>query len=336
MVISAVVSGADSWTEIETFGNNQIEWLRKFMPFKSGIPSYDTLGRFFSVLDFEEFSLCFSEWVTTLSNLTNGEVVAIDGKRLRGSSNKYFNKKAIHMVSAFASQNSLCLGQVAFSEKSNEITAIPALLNLVAVKGCTVTIDAMGCQTSIASKIRKKKADYILAVKNNQKELFQQIEKVFSITEISSENTDIQSGHGRVETRKCSVIDNLNFLDISKEWKDLKTIIRIKSERYLKLEKKTQRQIRFYISNLPANAQLINEKIRHHWSIENNLHWTLDVTFKEDGSQRRKGNSAKNFNIIAKIGMALIEREKSVKISKKRKRFTAALDYKFREKILNI
>ncbi len=169
LVISAVVSGAGSWTEIELFGKSQLEWLRKFTPFKSGIPSHDTLGRVFSLIDYEQFSNCFVEWVATISKLTEGEVVAIDGKRLRGSFDTAGNQKAIRMVSAFATINGLCLGQEVCEEKSNEITAIPELLELLAIKGCIVTIDAMGCQTEIAESIIKKGADYILAVKQNQK-----------------------------------------------------------------------------------------------------------------------------------------------------------------------
>jgi predicted transposase YbfD/YdcC len=199
------------------------------------------------------------------------------------------------MVSAFASENQICFGQVSCQEKSNEITAIPKLLELLAIKGCTVTIDAMGCQTVIAEKIRDKGADYILAVKENQKELYEQVEKVFGIAQPASVNVDLDSGHGRIETRRCTVIDDLRFLDIEDRWTDLKNIIRLESERFIKSESKTQNETRYYISNLPAEAKSMNYKIRYHWAIENNLHWNLDVVFSEDSSRKRKGGFSKEF-----------------------------------------
>jgi predicted transposase YbfD/YdcC len=336
LVISAVICGADDWIKIELFGKSQITWLRKFAPFAKGIPSHDTLGRVFSVIDYQEFGKCFMEWGNTMSELTSGEVVAIDGKRIRGSYDTASGLNAIHMVSAFASENRICLGQFSCQEKSNEITAIPKLLELLAIKDCTVTIDAMGCQTAIAEKIREKGADYILAVKENQKGLYMQVEKMFEIAQPISVDVDLDSGHGRIETRKCTVIDDLKFLDIEDKWKDLKTIIKVESERFIKSESKTQSQTRFYISNLAANAKSVNHKIRSHWAIENNLHWNLDVVFSEDGSRKRKGDSAKNFNIISKIALTFISKENTEKMSSKSKRFQAALDTRFREKILRI
>ena len=336
LVISAVICGADDWYKIELFGKSQISWLRKFVPFAKGIPSHDTLGRVFSAIDYQEFGKYFVEWGNTMSELTDGEVVAIDGKRIRGSYDTNSGLNAIHMVSAFATENRICLGQVSCQDKSNEITAIPKLLELLAIKGCTVTIDAMGCQTAIAEKIRDKGADYILAVKENQKELYEQVEKVFGITKPASVDIDLDSGHGRIETRKCTVIDDLKFLDIEDKWKGLKTVIKIESERFIKSESKTQNEIRYYISNLPANAKSMNYKIRSHWAIENNLHWNLDVVFSEDSSRKRKGDSAKNFNIISKIALTFISKEETEKMSKNSKRFQAALDTEFREKILGI
>ncbi len=341
LVISAVVSGAGSWTEIELFGKSQLEWLRKFTPFKSGIPSHDTLGRVFSLIDYEQFSNCFVEWVATISKLTEGEVAAIDGKRLRGSFDTAGNQKAIHMVSAFATINGLCLGQEVCEEKSNEITAIPKLLELLAIKGCVVTIDAMGCQTEIAESIIKKGADYILAVKQNQKELYEQIQKVFQITNPASIHTEVDSGHGRVEQRKCVAIDDFRFFDIETKWKGLKSILKIESENFNKTTEQLQKEMRYYISSLPADAKEVSPKIRSHWLIEHKLHWVLDVVFGEDASRKRKGNSAKNFNLISKIALSLIPKESTKGISGKGisgkgKRYKAALDQKFREKILNI
>lgn len=336
LVISAVVSGASNWTEIEVFGKSQINWLRKFTPFKSGIPSHDTLGRVFSMIDYEQFSNCFVEWISSISKLSSGEVVAIDGKRLRGSYDDNCDKKAVHMVSAFATANGLCIGQEACGEKSNEITAIPKLLELLAIKGCTVTIDAMGCQTEIANAIIEKKANYILAVKENQKELYEQVKKMFEIKKPTLSHIEIDSGHGRIETRKCTVINDFRFFDVEKEWKGLQSIVKIESERFIKAKGVTQKETRFYISSLPAVPKLINQNIRSHWMVENKLHWMLDVVFGEDASRRRIGNSAKNFNLVAKIALSLITKENTKGISMKGKRYKAALDHSFREKILQI
>lgn len=336
LVISAVISGANDWKSIEIFGESQLAWLRKFGSYKNGVPSHDTIERVFIALDTDEFSQCFSEWTKEISKLTEGEVIAIDGKRLRGSYDTDSYKAAIHMVSAYASQNSLTLGQVSCEEKSNEITAIPKLLEFISIKGCIVTIDAMGCQKDIAEKIIEKEADYILAVKENQKELLEQVKKVLNITKTKNINIDIDSGHGRVEERKCIVTDDLRFFDVINEWKDIKTVIKIESEQYTKINRKTQRESRYYISSLSADAEKINHAVRNHWSVENNLHWMLDVVFREDESRRRKGASAENFNIISKIALALISNEDTKRISKKGKRYRAALDTKFREKILRV
>lgn len=336
LVISAVISGANNWIEIEVFGKSQILWLRKFVPLKNGIPSHDTLGRVFSIIDYEKFSQCFMEWIQTISSLTDGEVVAIDGKRLCGSSDKYLGIKAVHMVSAYASENGLCLGQTTCDEKSNEITAIPELLDILSIKGCTVTIDAMGCQSKIAEKIIEKESDYILAVKENQKELHEQVVKMFEIKKPQSVDIDIDSGHGRVETRKCEVVSDLSFFDVEKEWTGLKTVVRIESERFIQVENKTQKEIRYYISSLEIYAKTMNNRIRKHWRIENNLHWMLDVNFGEDSSSRRKGDSAKNFNLVSKIAMSLLTKENSGKNSMAVKRYKAALNPDYREMVLKI
>ena len=337
LVTAAVVSGANDWQSIEVFGKNQLDWLRQYVPLASGIPSHDTLGRFFGMLDHQAFSKCFIDWTSEFSALGKGEVVALDGKRLRGSYDRFSNKEAIHMVSAFAAENGLCLGQVCCEGKSNEITAIPKLLDLIAIEGCTVTIDAMGCQAQIAEKVKAKGADYILAVKNNQKGLHDQIKKMFNITKPSSIDSSSDIGHGRVEKRKCSIVDDLVFFDIDKKWKGLKTLVKIETERFDKLEKTTQRETRYYISSLSESAGCANKKIRDHWGIENKLHWMLDVNFGEDSSRRRKGHSAENFNIIAKVALSLIiKTAEGKKMSKKNRRYAAALSNSFREKVLQL
>ena len=334
LVISAVISGADGWTSIETFGKNKLDWLQQFLPYKNGIPSDDVLGKLFARLNTKEFANCFTDWINTISNLTKGEVVAIDGKTIRNSNDDTCSKTAIHIVSAYASENRICLGQEAVHEKSNEITAIPKLLEILAIKGCIVTIDAMGCQKKIAKNIIKKDADYILMVKDNQKNLKNQIEKSFENKTIISTNSNIDSGHGRIETRTCDVIDDLSLIEKRKDWENIKCIVRITSKRYNKKTQQETVEVKYYITSMKPDATEINKAIRSHWSIENNLHWNLDVIFKEDASLKKKGNSPMNFNIITKIALTFIEREKSIKMSKSQKRYNAALSDKYRTKIL--
>lgn len=336
MTISAVISGMDNWTMISKFGQMKIDWLRKFFPYENGTPSHDVLGKVFAALDPESFSRCFISWVDSLADLTNGEVVSIDGKTICRSDDKSTGKSALHVVSAFAAENRLCLGQQAVDSKSNEITAIPQLLELIAIKGCIVTIDAMGCQKTIAEDIVKKEADYVLMVKGNQGDLKQQVEKIFSISAITDESSTSDLGHGRIEHRKCAVIDKLDFLDDREEWIGLKSVARIKSERICKQTGRESMETRYFITSLPADAKKIGKAIRSHWAVENGLHWSLDVVFNEDDSLKKKGNSALNYNIIAKMALTLIDRERSTKDSKPVKRMAAALDDNYRAKLLKV
>ena len=333
LVIAAVISGANGWTAIETFGVDKLDWLRKYYPYENGTPSDDVLGKLFSRLDSKEFSECFSRWINSIVELTEGEVVAIDGKSIRGSRDLSAGKSMLHVVSAFAAKNRLCLGQEVVGQKSNEITAIPMLLDLLEIKGCIVTIDAMGCQKKIAEKIIKKKADYLLMVKGNQPELKQQVEKVFQIEKPISSDIMTDIGHGRSEIRTCETIDNLQFLDGKEEWKNLKTIVKITSERYNKQTEFSSTEVRYYISSMISESSKINKAVRSHWAIENNLHWNLDVVFNEDDSLKKKGNSASNFNIILKMALSMLENEKT-KMSKPNKRLKSALSDPYREKVL--
>ena len=333
LVISAVISGANGWTSIEVFGKAKLIWLREFFPYEQGIPSHDVLGKLFARLSAKEFTSCFTNWVNSISNLTEGEVVAIDGKTIRNSNDDSCSKSAIHLVSAYASDNRVCLGQEAVHEKSNEITAIPKLLEILTLNGCVVTIDAMGCQKKIAENIISKKADYILMVKDNQKNLKVQIEESFKAKKMEVNNTTTDFGHGRIETRTCDVIDDLSFIKKRKDWKNIKSIVRITSHRIIKKTQKESTEQRYYISSAKADSAKLNQSIRSHWGVENKLHWNLDVEFKEDASLKKKGNSPMNFNIITKIALTLIEREKSTKMSKNSKRLRAALDDKYRTKI---
>lgn len=334
LCISAVLSGMDDWTSISMFGRSKLGWLRQYLPYKRGIPSHDVLGKVFSALDPVEFSSCFSAWVNSMAELTGGEVIAVDGKTICGSDDQGSGRSAFHVVSAYAAGNRICLGQEAMAEKSNEITAIPALLKLLAVKGCIVTIDAMGCQKTIAETIVEKEADYVLMVKGNQQELRDQVEKLFTLGNKAEVDMTLDVGHGRIEKRTCQVIDELTFLDGREEWPGLKSIARIISERTDKRSGKQSTETRYYISSLPAKPKVIGKAIRSHWAIENNLHWSLDVIFKEDHALKKKGNSPLNYNIIAKMALSMIEREKESTYSKPKKRQMAALDDEFRSKLI--
>ncbi len=334
LVISAVISGTEDWQGIELFGKSKLNWLKRFLPYNNGTPSHDVLGKLFAKIDTQNFHEVFIEWINSISQSTNGEVVAIDGKTIRGSGDSNIPMSAIHVVSAYAAKQNLCLGQTVVDKKHNEITAIPELLDLLSIKGSIITIDAMGCQKDIANKIIEKEADYVLMVKNNQKELKEQVKKLFELYKLKKPDEAIDSGHGRVETRKCTMIDDLKFLDDKEQWTGLKSIIKIDSTRYIKKEEKETHEIKYYISSLPVNSKELNQIIRSHWSIENNLHWRLDVVFNEDKSTKRKDNSAPNFNIITKIAMTLIDKEKSKKASLRKKRLIAAWDDNYREKIL--
>ncbi len=335
LVVSAVVSGCNDWEAIETFGEGQIGWLRKYYPYKQGIPSHDTINRVFSALEPNIFREKFIAWTQEISTLSQGEVVAIDGKTIRRSYDKKGHQSAFHVVSAYAEKNRVCLGQVLTEEKSNEITAIPALLDLLFLENTTVTIDAIGCQKAIVKKIITKKADYLIAVKNNQKALYQELENLFTITAPASQDTQQNVDHARVETRTCTVITDLTFLGEKENWPKIASVVKVDSERYIKSSAQTTTQTRFYISSLTQDAKTINSKVRKHWAIENRLHWMLDVVFQEDASRRRRGNSAANFNIIAKVALALIEQTPHKK-SKRQRRFKAGFDPKFREKVLKI
>jgi predicted transposase YbfD/YdcC len=238
------------------------------------------------------------------------------------------------LVSAYAAQNRLCLAQQCVDEKSNEITAIPVLLDMLAVQGCVVTIDAMGCQKEIAQKILDKGADYILMVKGNQEGLREQIEKVFALEKPSSHHRQNDTGHGRVEKRECDVVDRLTFLDDRSCWPGLQSIVRIKPERAEKKTGKISREARYYISSLKEGADRFNAKVRQHWAIENNLHWSLDVIFNEDALLMKSGNSAVNFSIVNKMALALLDKERSTKMSKPSKRLTAAINDEYRSLVL--
>lgn len=332
--VMSVICGANTWNEIESYARAKEEFLRSFLDLPNGIPSHDTFNRVFSAIDSNAFEACFMEWTGSLAKAIPGEVIAIDGKTIRGAKEKG-KKSLVHMVSAWAEQNNLVLGQIKVSEKSNEITAIPKLLELLFIQDSIVTIDAMGCQEAIAKKIIEKEADYILAVKENQKQLYQEIQDEFRFSKTMETTQDIDMGHGRIETRTCSVITQMEHLTNPAKWKNLKSIVRIESIREFKnSDKPTEKANRFYISSLCAKPGDFQKAIRSHWGIENKLHYILDVAFAEDASRKRKGNAAQNFSLLTKIALNLLKNEKTSKIGVKSRRLKAGWDNDYLKKVL--
>lgn len=337
LTISAVVAGAETWVDIELFGEERLEWIKKYVECPGNrIPSHDTIGDFFKRLDPDQFQDCFINWTSQVCGISSGELVSIDGKRVRGSYDRADNKSAIHLVSAWASDNEIVLGQLKVDEKSNEITAIPKLLAVLAIKGAIVSIDAMGCQKEIAEQIIGAGADYILSVKGNQSALLEQVEAHFSFTEPSSGDKTTEKGHGRIETRNCMVITNLDLLDEASKWKGIKAVVKVKSQRTDVLSEKSSEETRYYITSLEKPANELNALIRGHWGIENKLHWTLDVVFREDFSRVRKGDADQNFSIIRRIALNLIKLDDTPKVSQRLKRKKAGWSSLFLERLLRI
>lgn len=329
IAICGVICGADDWVSIQQFGEEKLDWFRTFLKLPNGIPSHDTFGRVFAALDPIAFGECFASWVAGLAETTDGEVVAIDGKTLRRSFDRASSKAAIHMVSAWASANRMVLGQVKTEEKSNEITAIPRLLDLLAVRGCIVTIDAMGCQKAIAEKIIEKGADYVLGLKGNQALLHLEVEEYFRAAlknEFAETNHSFfeeeASAHGRVESRRIWTTDDIDWYSKRTEWKGLKSIAMVESTRTVDGETSVER--RYYISSLPGdNAARTADAIRSHWGIENRLHWVLDVAFREDENRIRKDHAAQNMAVLRHIALNLLRSERTAKVGIKNKRLKA-------------
>ena len=329
------VCGADNWVLIEEYGKSNIDWLSQYLHLPNGIPSHDTLGRVFSLLNPKEFEKFFIDWTTQISSLTEGELISIDGKTVRGSHDRYHNKSAIHLLNAWATKNNLVIGQLLSEGKKNEIKTIPKLIDLLAVKGCIISIDAMGCQKDIAEKIIESKADYILAVKDNQHALYQEIQTAFTITTPSSTVKTITKDHGRIEIRKCTVLNNLKWVDETVNWSGLRSVIKIETSRTELSKNKTSIQTRYYISSLNTSSEQFNSLVRAHWNIENKLHYVLDVAFNEDYSRIRIGNADQNLAFIRKVVLNLLKQDTSVKMGIKNKRFKAGWDKRYLSKILN-
>ena len=344
IAICAVISGADDWVDIAGWGTEKIEFLRQFMPLENGIPSHDTFGRVFSRLDAVQFQAAFLSWVQSAFEVSEGQVVAIDGKQMRRSHDRHVGKAAIYMVSAWASLNHLTLGQRKVDDKSNEITAIPELLKVLALQGCIVTIDAMGCQKEIATTILDQEAEYILALKENQEHLYQDTVALFDhLEQIPAHglNTDyvrtVEKDHGRIEIRECwTVTDPLGFpyFRTSQNWPQLHTLVKVRRER--RLGDKITIETHFYIASLLGSALLLLNAIRAHWRIENSLHWVLDVAFREDDQRVRVGNSPQNFAVLRHIALNLLKHEPSLKVGIKAKRKRAGWSEAYLLKILSI
>jgi predicted transposase YbfD/YdcC len=334
LCLLAVLAGAEGWVEVAEFGKRKLVFLRRFGPFAKGTPSHDQLGDLFAALDAEQFQRCFIAWVGSLAKI-GPDIVAIDGKTLRRSYQEGGSKAPIHMISAWASQQRLVLGQIKVAEKSNEITAIPELLDLITIEGSIVSIDAMGCQKEIASKIVERKADYVLALKGNQGTLREDVELFFNEQAAAafkdvavSRHKTLEKSHGRIETRVYTAIDQIDWLKERHDWTGLCSIVMVESTREHVGLDKTEIETRFYISSLAADARTQGAAIRSHWGVENSHHWVMDMVFRDDECRIRKGNAPANFTTIKHMAGNLMRQARG-KHSMRVKRRLAAWDDEF-------
>jgi len=340
--VCGFICGVDNWVDLEEFGVMKLEWFQSFLELPNGIPSHDTFGRFFAALDPEEFSRCFTLWVKAISEVTEGEVVAIDGKTLRRSFDRASSKAAIHMVSAWASKNSLVLGQVKTEEKSNEITAIPKLLEILHLEGCIVTIDAMGCQKAIVQAIVDKGADYVISLKGNQGKLHDATEEFLGEARAERFETiphayteTLEKGHGRVEKRRYWLTNRLDWFREKNEWAGLTSVGMVEATR--EVNGTTSREVRHYISSLDGtDAEKFASAVRKHWSVENNLHWVLDVAFDEDQSRVRKDNAAENMAMLRHIALNLLKADTTTKAGIKTRRKKAGWGHDYLAHLLGL
>ena len=334
VALCAVICGADTWVDVAEFGRSKEAWLRTFLALPNGIPSHDTFGRVFAALDPAAFEAAFLAWVQALAAVTAGQVVAIDGKTLRRSHDRANGTGPLHLVSAWANSNRLVLGQVAVDEKSNEITAIPLLLDALAIAGCVVTIDAMGCQKEIATKVVARKADYVLALKDNHRTLHELVVLHFTHARETgfaglahTHHQTVEKNHGRLEIRRCWAIDDpavLAWLDPDRAWTGLHSVVMVEAER--RLNGVVTRDTRYYLSSLPGEARAIGAAVRGHWGVENRLPWVLDLAFREDESRVRVGHAAENLAVLRHLALNLLRQERTAKLGVKAKRLKAAWD----------
>lgn len=344
VALCAITSGAEGWVSVAEWGKTKLDWLRRFLPFSNGIASHDTFTRVFSLLDAEVFEACFINWMQHLCPSLAGQVIPIDGKSVRRSHNG--EQGMVHLVSAWHTAAGVILGQVKTADKSNEITAIPELLDALHIEGATITMDAMGCQHTIVEKIIDKKADYIVAVKDNQPTLAQAIEEWFAAADAGRldrpfwQEVDTDKSHGRLETRRCVATNDVAWLhDIKQEWHGLQSLVMVESTREMvngKNQGQCSTERRYYISSLPAKPALLNQRVRAHWGIENSLHWVLDVAFDEDDCRIRVGEGTQNFAILRRIALNLLKQDKSTKVGVATRRLKAAWDTAYLEKLLGL
>lgn len=338
IAICAIICGAENWVDVEQYGRSKYEWLKQFLRLPNGIPSHDTFGIIFSLLDPEQFNEAFTRWWQSIQTIVREKHVAIDGKTLRGSHDKAINKSAIHVISAWAVENGIVLGQVKTDEKSNEITAIPELIKQLELKGAVVSIDAMGCQKVIAQEIVDKQADYVFSLKGNHGFLHDQIKTFFQDNTKEGAECDCyestDGGHGRIEIRRYATTDDIEWLQGKEQWAGLKTIIMVHRERHV--DEKVNVETSYYISSMEKDAERIGHAIRNHWQIENSLHWVLDVSFDEDRCRIRKNHAPANMATLRHIALNLIKQEKTFKGSVKTKRLKAAWENSYLMKILSL
>jgi len=342
ITICAVICNCDTWNEIEDFGIAHEDWFKTFLKLPNGIPSHDTFGRVFAALAPDDFERCFGAWIADLAGSSEGKLIAIDGKALRRSIDRASGKAAVHLVSAWVHENHAVFGQLAVDDKSNEITAIPKLLDMLKLKDATVTIDAIGCQKDIAQKIIDRKGHYVLAVKGNQGTLHDDI-KMFLDDAITRDFKGVEhdvfeqteKGHGRIETRRTWVTGKIDWLKNRHDWAGLQSVAAMDCQRKIGDQCSTER--RYFISSLPARtAQRIAMAVRKHWRVENELHWSLDMCFNEDQSRARVKNAAQNLSRVRRIALTLLRQDASDKASLRRKRLRASWDQKYLLKILRI
>jgi len=340
IAICAVICNADTWEDIEEFGKAKEGWFRKYLELPNGIPSHDTIRRVFIRLKPEQLQNSFLSWVQALRKSTSAaELIAIDGKTARRSFDSASEKPAIHMVSAWANRNRLVLGQVKVDEKSNEIEAIPRLLELMETEGCIITIDAIGTQKKIAEKIREGKADYVLALKANQTGMHENVKLYLhdalkrNFKDVPHDRTTtVDKDHGRIEKREYYITEELSWLPEAKAWKDMKSIGMVRATRRIKGQSHTE--LRYYLSSLGADANVFAQAVRAHWGVENSLHWVLDIAFREDESRIRKDNSPQNYAVLRHIALNLLKQEKTSKRSIKGRRLKAGWDNAYLEAVL--
>lgn len=340
IALCGVICGADNWVAIEQFGKAKESWFRRFLSLPNGIPSHDTFGRVFARIRPEPFQQCFSDWMQAVADVVDAEIIPIDGKTLRSSYNRRSNKAAIHMVSAWASRNRLVLGQCQTEADSNEITAIPELLDLLALKGCIVTIDAMGCQKEIAQQIIDQEADYVLALKANHGKLFDAAQELFADAHdpdfrgqlpVDYHETE-EIAHGRHEIRRYWLWDEVDDIAPASEWPRLSFIGMVEAERRIGKEISIER--RYYLSSTKAHADLFARAVRTHWGIENSVHWVLDVAFREDECRIRKGFASENLSVLRHMALNLLRREKTLNVGIANKRLKAGWDPEYLHKVL--